>query len=192
MTEQAGRVEEPQARGPRVVVGVDGSAGARAALRFAVEDAVRRGVPVEAVTSHRPPEAWMDFDAIGDFQYDEATAAAVQRAETFIGEVLREIPEPHPEIHVTAVLGSAADALIRESAGADLLVVGSRGHGGFSSMLLGSTSMQCTLHASCPVTVVHSPEAHRERLHLRRRTGGEPVRARRRRFRGTAADFAGP
>ena len=192
MTEQAEHVDQPQARGPRVVVGVDGSAGARAALRFAVEDAVRRGAPVEAVTAHRPPEAWMDFDAIGDFEYDRAEAEAVQRAETFIAEVLRDIPEPHPEIHVTAVLGAAADALIRESAGADLLVVGSRGHGGFSSMLLGSTSLQCTLHAACPVTVVHSPEAHRERLHLRRRTDGERVRARRRRFRGATADFAGP
>jgi nucleotide-binding universal stress UspA family protein len=193
MTEQAARVQEPQARGPRVVVGVDGSVGARAALRFAVEDAVRRGVPVEAVISHHPPEAWMDFDAIGDFRYDEAEAAARQRAETTIAEVLRDVPEPHPEIHVTAVLGSAADALIRESAGADLLVVGSRGHGGFSSMLLGSTSMHCALHAECPVTVVHSPEAHRERLHLRRRrAGGEQVRARRRRFRGATADFTGP
>ncbi|WP_448612429.1 universal stress protein [Geodermatophilus sp. URMC 60] len=192
MTEQAARVEEPQARGSRVVVGVDGSAGARAALRFAIEDAVRRGVPVEAVTSHLPPEAWMDFDVIGERHYEQAEAAAVERAERFIAEVLREIPEPHPVIHVTAVLGSAADALIRESAGADLLVVGSRGHGGFSSMLLGSTSMQCALHASCPVTVVHSPESHRERLHLRRRSGGERVRARRRRFRGATADFSGP
>src|SRR3712207_6642475 len=91
MTEQAKRVHEPQAQGRRVVVGVDGSAGARAALRFAVEDAVRRGVPVEAVISHRPPEAWMDFDAIGDFQYDEAEAAARQRAETTIAEVLHEV-----------------------------------------------------------------------------------------------------
>ena len=192
MTEQAERVDQPQARGSRVVVGVDGSAGARAALRFAVEDAVRRGVPVEAVISHRPPEAWMDFDAVGGFDYAEAEAAAVERAETFIAEVLREVPEPHPVIHVTAVLGAAADALIRESNGADLLVVGSRGHGGFSSMLLGSTSMQCALHAPCPVTVVHSPESHRERLHLRRHQGGERVRARRRRFRGATADFTGP
>jgi nucleotide-binding universal stress UspA family protein len=192
MTEQAERVDQPQAGGPRVVVGVDGSAGARAALRFAVQDAVRRGVPVEAVIAHRPPEAWMDFDALGGFDQERAEADAVHRAETLIAEVLRDVPEPHPVIHVTAVLGAAADALIRESAGADLLVVGSRGHGGFSSMLLGSTSMQCALHAPCPVTVVHSPESHRERLHLRRRQGGEQVRARRRRFRGATADFSGP
>jgi nucleotide-binding universal stress UspA family protein len=192
MSEQATGIDAPQARGRRVVVGVDGSAGAQAALRFAVEDAVRRGVPVEAVTSHRPPEAWMDFDAVGGFDYDQAEAEAVERTERFIAEVLHEVPEPHPEIHVTVVLGSAADALIRESAGADLLVVGSRGHGGFSSMLLGSTSMHCVLHASCPVTVVHSSESHHERLHLRRRNGGERVRARRRRFRGATADFTGP
>ncbi|SDO20848.1 universal stress protein [Geodermatophilus sp. DSM 45219] len=192
MSEQAERVDRPQAGGPRVVVGVDGSAGARAALRFAIEDAVRRDVPVEAVIAHRPPEAWMDFDALGGFDQERAEADAVQRAETLIAEVLRDVPEPHPVIHVTAVLGAAADALIRESAGADLLVVGSRGHGGFSSMLLGSTSMHCALHAPCPVTVVHSPESHRERLHLRRRQGGEQVRARRRRFRGATADFSGP
>ena len=192
MTEQAERAEGPQARGRRVVVGVDGSAGARAALRFAVEDAVRRGLPVEAVIAHRPPETWMDFDGIGDVEYDRATAEAVERAETFIAEVLRDVPEPHPVIHVTAVLGSAADALIRESAGADLLVVGSRGHGGFSTMLLGSTSMQCTLHAACPVTVVHSPETHHERLHLRRRDSGEGLRARRSRLRGALADFTRP
>jgi nucleotide-binding universal stress UspA family protein len=192
MTEQAEQVDAPQARGSRIVVGVDGSAGARAALRFAIEDAVRRGVPVEAVASHRPPEAWMDFDAVGGFDHDRAAAETVERTERFIAEVLHEVPEPHPEIHVTAVLGSAADALVRESAGADLLVVGSRGHGGFSTMLLGSTSMQCVLHASCPVTVVHSSESHRERLHLRRRNSGERVRARRRRFRGATADFTGP
>ena len=72
-------------------------------------------------------------------------------------------------------MGAAADVLIMESHGADLLVVGSRGHGGFTSMLLGSVSMHCAMHASCPVTVVHSPEAHRQRLHLRRSSEGVPV-----------------
>ncbi len=190
MTEQAEQIDRPQARGSRVVVGVDGSAGARAALLFAIEDAARRGVPVEAVIAHRPPEVWMDFDAVGGVDHGQAEAEAVQRAETFIGEVLREVPEPHPGIHVTAVLGSAADGLIRESAGADLLVVGSRGHGGFASMLLGSTSMQCVLHAPCPVTVVHSPESHGDRLHLRRQEG-ERVRTRRSLFRRSTSGSGG-
>jgi nucleotide-binding universal stress UspA family protein len=163
MTEQAGE----RSRGPRVVVGVDGSPGARAALRFALEDAARRGVPVEAVTAYRPPEVWMDFYAVDDVEADRVRDVAVEKAEAFVAEVVGEVPQP-PEVRVRAVMGTAAEALIRESAGADLLVVGSRGHGGFSSMLLGSVSMQCALHATCPVTVVHSPEAHRHRLGLRR------------------------
>ena len=61
---------------------------------------------------------------------------------------------------------------MRESHGADLLVVGSRGHGGFHNMLLGSTSIQCATHATCPVTVVHSPEARRHRLRLHRERHG--------------------
>jgi nucleotide-binding universal stress UspA family protein len=165
MTEQA---TEERDRGPRVVVGVDGSSGARAALRFALEDAVRRGVPVDAVAAYRPPDVWMDFYAVDDLEVDRQRAAAVERAEAFVADVLRELSGPAPEVRVRAVMGAAAEALIRESAGADLLVVGSRGHGGFSSMLLGSVSMQCALHAPCPVTVVHSPEASRHRLRLRR------------------------
>ena len=159
--------EEP--RGPRVVVGVDGSSGGRAALLFALQDAARRGVPVDAVWSYRPPDYWMDFYAVGTYAPDAARTAALERARDFVTEVTRESPQPPPEVRVRVAMGTAADVLIRESHGADLLVVGSRGHGGFSSMLLGSVSMQCAMHASCPVTVVHSPEAHRERLHLRRR-----------------------
>ena len=54
-------VDPEAARGPRVVVAVDGSAGSRAALRFAMDDAVRRGVPVEAVVADRSPDSWTDF-----------------------------------------------------------------------------------------------------------------------------------
>ena len=150
-----------------MVVGVDFSAGARAALLFALEDAARRGVPVEAVTAYRPPDYWMDFYAVGTYQPDQVRGAAVDRLRQFVTEVLAE--RRSPRRWCTCTSRSAPDVLIEESHGADLLVVGSRGHGGFASMLLGSVSMQCALHASCPVTVVHSPEAHRERLHLRRR-----------------------
>jgi nucleotide-binding universal stress UspA family protein len=161
--------EDEAPRGPRVVVGVDFSPGARAALLFALQDAARRGIPVEAVTAYRPPDYWVDFYAIGStFQPDQARAAALEQLRDFVAEVVPEGPQPPPQVHLRAVLGTPADVLILESHGADLLVVGSRGHGGFTSMLLGSVSMQCTVHASCPVTVVHSPEARHERLHLRR------------------------
>jgi nucleotide-binding universal stress UspA family protein len=163
---QIGEPDEP--RGPRVVVGVDFSSGARAALLFALHDAVRRGVPVQAVSSYRPPDYWMDFDAVGTYQPADVRDAALIRLRAFVDEVLPDGPQPGPEVRQTVAMGTAADVLIRESHGADLLVVGSRGHGGFASLLLGSVSMHCALHASCPVTVVHSPEAHRDRLHLRR------------------------
>jgi nucleotide-binding universal stress UspA family protein len=163
-------------RGPRVVVGVDGSPGARAALRFALEDAVRRGVPVDVVSAHRPADTWMDHYMTGEYASERARAAALERAEGFVAEVVRDGPQPPPEVHTRVAVGTAADVLLRESAGADLLVVGSRGHGGFSSVLLGSVSMQCALHAPCPVTVVHSPESQAHRLRLRReRAARAPV-----------------
>jgi nucleotide-binding universal stress UspA family protein len=177
MTEKTGPVievdEQGGDRGPRVVVGIDFSAGARAALLFALHDAARRGVPVEAVTAYRPPDYWMDFYAIASYQPDQIRTGALDRLRTFVTDVLAEGPQPPPVVRLHAAMGTAADVLIMESHGADLLVVGSRGHGGFTHMLLGSVSMQCAQHASCPVTVVHSPEAHRERLHLRRNRRSE-------------------
>jgi nucleotide-binding universal stress UspA family protein len=163
------RIVDEVVRGPHVVVGIDFSTGARAALLFALDDASRRGVPVEAVTTYRPPDYWLDFYAVGTFRPDQARSTAVDRLRQFVTDVMAEGPQPPPVVHLHVAVGTAADVLVEESHDAQLLVVGSRGHGGFASMLLGSVSMQCALHASCPVTVVHSAEARRERLHLRRR-----------------------
>ena len=167
-------------RGPRVVAAVDGSAGSRAALKFAVADATRRGVPVEAVVAYRWPDYLVDFDVMGGAETERMRARlrddAEQRVRTMVDEITGSAEEPVPEIAIRAMHGSPGDVLVRASEGANLLVVGSRGHGGFSSVLLGSTSMQCALHATCPVTVVHSPEArhHRLRLHRERRAA-EPA-----------------
>ncbi|UOY03142.1 universal stress protein [Blastococcus sp. PRF04-17] len=120
------------------------------------------------MTAFRPPDAWMDFYAVDTGQVEQVRTAALDRLRAFVDDIVAEGPTPGPVVRLHAVMGVAADVLIGASHGADLLVVGSRGHGGFASMLLGSVSMHCALHASCPVTVVHSPEAHRERLHLRR------------------------
>jgi nucleotide-binding universal stress UspA family protein len=168
--------------GPRVVAAVDGSAGSRAALQFAVADAARRGVPVEAVIAYNPPDYMVDFDVMGGAEVERIRTRmrtdAEQRVRAMVDELTASAEGPVPDIAVRAAHGSAADVLVRASDGASLLVVGSRGHGGFSSALLGSTSMQCALHATCPVTVVHSPEArhHRLRLHRERRAT-ERVRA---------------
>ena len=159
-------------RGPRVVAAVDGSAGSKAALRFALEDAARRSVLVEAVIAYRTPDPWEDYTATGSAEEERLRNTLRSRHEdkvrAMVDEVVRGLPGPPPDVQVRAALGSPADVLIRESQGADLLVVGSRGHGGFHARLLGSASMQCVLHATCPVTVVHSPEARRHRLRLHR------------------------
>jgi nucleotide-binding universal stress UspA family protein len=172
MTDEVARMTavdgEEESRGHRVVVGIDYSTGAKAALLFALHDAARRGVPLEAVVAYRPPDYWMDFYAVSTYKPEKVRSAALEHGQAFVDRILPEGPQPPPEVRVRASMGIAADVLIHESHGADLLVVGSRGYGGFASMLLGSVSMQCALHASCPVTVVHSPEAHQERLHRRR------------------------
>lgn len=171
--------DEAGMRGPRVVAAVDGSAGSEAALRFAMEDAARRGVPVEAVVAYRPPDYWTDLNVVGPEDADRMRARlrseTGSRVRALVDRVTATLPSPAPQVTVLALHGAPAEVLVRESHGADLLVVGSRGHGGFASMLLGSTSMQCALHATCPVTVVHSPEAHRHRVHLRRRREPAPV-----------------
>jgi nucleotide-binding universal stress UspA family protein len=65
-------------------------------------------------------------------------------------------PDPEVEVETVAVHGSAAHSLVEAAANADLLVVGSRGHGGFAGLLLGSVSQQCAHHAPCPVVIVRA------------------------------------
>lgn len=177
------QVEAEAVGGSRVVVAVDGSPGSRAALRFALEDAARRGVPVEAVIAYRGPELYEDYDAIASREEEQLRATLRSRheakARAAVEEVARGMSGPLPDVQVRAAVGSPADVLVRESHGADLLVVGSRGHGGFQAMLLGSTSIQCAMHATCPVTVVHSPEARSHRLRLHRDRREEPKGERR-------------
>ena len=135
----------------RIVVGVDESAGAASALRWAVHESETRGWPLTAVL------AW-DFvnqhHATGekrfDPEYGEADALAALNAiiARAIGANRTAAVEPK------VVCDLAAPALIDTADGADLLVVGARGLGGFRSLLLGSVSQQCLHHATCPVAVV--------------------------------------
>jgi nucleotide-binding universal stress UspA family protein len=142
---------------PRIVVGVDGSPGSRAALVHALRDAARRDASVEVVAAYAPPEYWMPLYGPPAISLDEIRAGIRQNAAEFVQGVTDQLEEvlPHmPTVTITAVTSGAADALVDAAKGADLLVVGSRGHGGFSSLVLGSVSLQCVLHAPCPVTVV--------------------------------------
>ena len=146
----------------RVVVGVDGSDGARAALRWAIKEAHLRGATVEALC------VW-SFPVPTGLPYAEIQGIAAedfqQRAQaTLAVEVDKALAEEGLDVPVTQrVLMSHPVVALREAAeDADLLVVGTRGRGGFAGLLLGSTSRECAQHAPCPVVIVPTPESGSE------------------------------
>ncbi|MFD4951376.1 universal stress protein [Streptomyces sp. NPDC058451] len=134
----------------RVVVGVDGSPSSCAALRWAAEYARLVGGVMEAI------HAWDTPSAIGwtgpaiDPEFD------LEQARERFAEGLRGVFGDDRPAHLVEYLveGDPSEVLIRASAGADVLVVGSRGRGGFARAMLGSVSQRCAQHAACPVVVV--------------------------------------
>ncbi len=137
--------------GGRIVVGVDGSETSQRALAFAVEEAKRRGAELEAVIAYR----WVAYYPGLEFAMvpPQSRAKVEVEALAVLLEAVAHLPaDQQPE--TVAVEGSASSALLERAEGADLLVVGSRGHGGFTGLLLGSTSHQVVSHAPCPVVVV--------------------------------------
>jgi nucleotide-binding universal stress UspA family protein len=137
-------------REQRIVVGVDGSDSSKAALRWAIRQAKLTGRSVDAVTAWHYPPAY-GWAPVADGTIDFEGEAKKTLAET-LGEVSGLDPEVPVRPQVTE--GHPADVLLRAARGADLLVVGSRGHGGFASALLGSVSLNCVLRAHCPVLVL--------------------------------------
>jgi len=142
----------------RIVVGVDGSPGSEAALRWALKLAHETGARLEAVAAWELTYGWID-GYWPDIQRwsKEAAAAATELLEKAIAAAAHDRPEGAETIR-TVVEGPPAQVLLDRSKGADLLVVGSRGRGGFTGLLLGSVSQQCVHHARVPVAVVPQPE----------------------------------
>ncbi|MGA8457096.1 MAG: universal stress protein [Streptosporangiaceae bacterium] len=138
--------------GHRIVAGVDGSASSLAALHWAIRQAELTGSRVDAVLAWQPPAAsglgWGAAMA-GQTEYAEL-------AEKALAQAIDQVANPACPVKVRPMVGegNAAQVLLDASAGADLLVVGSRGHGGFASALLGSVSQHCTHHAHCLVVVI--------------------------------------
>ncbi|MGC8627076.1 MAG: universal stress protein [Acidimicrobiales bacterium] len=138
-----------------IVVGVDGSPSSSLALEWAIAEAVRCSGDLEVAVAWEPPDAGLEAY---EYEPSEPTAEvlAYQRARR-VAEVSAEQARrqlPADRVHVAVLEGGAAEQLVMRSADADVLVVGSRGRGGFAGLLLGSVSHQCTSHASCPVVVV--------------------------------------
>ena len=135
----------------RIVVGVDGSAPSKAALAWAVKQAALTGAVVEAVMAWEFPVTYGGYmmPVPDDVDYAGIAAKVVAGA---IAEVCA--PGEPAKIRSTVAEGHAAQVLLDAADGAELLVVGSRGHGGFTGALLGSVSQHCAQHATCPVVVI--------------------------------------
>jgi nucleotide-binding universal stress UspA family protein len=139
----------------QVVVGSDGSACARAAVGFAFEEASLRQWGLLVVHAWAPP-------AVPGGRADRPRPGDVEAIETagarLLAETLAEWEDKYPDVQVQrrVLQTNPAKALVAESATAGLVVVGSRGRGGFAGLLLGSTSRVVLHHASCPVAVVHA------------------------------------
>jgi nucleotide-binding universal stress UspA family protein len=134
----------------RVIVGVDGSPESKQALRWAARYANSSGARLIAVTAWEYPATlgWNSWPQ----EWDPSAASRTTLANT-VDEVFGTHPPKDLELLVRQ--GSAAGALLEESKGALLLVVGSRGHGGFAGMLMGSVSANVAEYADCPVLVMH-------------------------------------
>lgn len=140
----------------RIVVGVDGSDNAGAALTWAVEHASGRDAELEVVLAWMEPVSGGIAGAMVMPDVSSLRDAHQAELDRIVDAVRRDATDL--SISGRLVHGAASSALRDAAADADLLVVGSRGHGGFAGLLLGSVSHQVVSHAPCPVVVVPSPE----------------------------------
>ncbi len=144
--------------GASVLVGIDGSPCSLAALDAAAEHAARHGGDLHVVTAHTPPsprswdETYATLARPGDPPVDPSRAAADDVLARARGRVAER--QPGLTARTTAAQGGPADVLVRLAADAAMLAVGSRGHGGFAGLLLGSVSRRVVHRAPCPVFVV--------------------------------------
>ena len=139
-------------RSNRIVVGVEGSKGSKNALRWALEEARHRNAVVDVVTAYLPTYV----PAAPDFGYVPLDPIdLVEEVRKMQDAVIDEVASSSKiQIERKLLKGRAADTLIMASEGAAMLIVGSRGRGGFRGLLLGSVSQQIAQHASCPVVIV--------------------------------------
>lgn len=139
-----------------IVVGVDGSDESKEALRWAVDEARLRGDTLHATYVWSYPYPYVSAPLLAPPVSTIAISDVRESAEAMLDSVLDEVlgDAPGVEVERAAVEGVPALVLVEAAKGADLLVLGSRGHGGFSGLLLGSVSQQCAHHAECPVVIV--------------------------------------
>src|SRR5215469_12744362 len=142
-----------------IVVGIDGSHNASRALEWAMAEAAVRKAHLTVLTVHSVPASYWTGAPVmlpGD---DDKVAEVRKAAEAAVAATAAKLGASQPEsVTVTAINGFPTQALVDASKDSDLLVVGARGGGGFSVLMLGSVSNQVVHHSACPVVVVPAGE----------------------------------
>jgi nucleotide-binding universal stress UspA family protein len=150
-------VLEYKSRVEKIVAGVDGSDTSKDALRWALEETRLRQARLQVVHAWEPPPPFPDVAPAPSpaFEVVELLPALQRSAEDLVKRVVEEVAGDDPGIQVEtlAVEGPAASVLVDAARDAQLLVVGSRGHGRFASLLLGSVSQALAHHAPCPLVI---------------------------------------
>ncbi|MGN6609684.1 MAG: universal stress protein [Jatrophihabitans sp.] len=143
---------KPDRERPHIVVGVDGSPGSKDALRWAARLGSALDARIDAITS---------FEITSTYGWSGLPPYEPEIAEKLLTEAVDEVfgSDRPAGLRLLAETGSPAYALIQASHTALMVIVGSRGHGGFTGLLLGSVSAKVAEHAACPVLVVHGTAA---------------------------------
>ena len=144
-----------------IIVGADGSRHSQRALEWAMREAAAHHVPLTVVSVYRSYQ--QDVGFWGDRDRDLAGAEHARTlAQEQTDKALSQLGDLQPpSLNVKAVHGLPAEELMKAAEGADMLVVGARGAGGFARLHLGSVSTQLTHHAHCPVVVIPPDDLHR-------------------------------
>ena len=139
---------------PGIIVGVDGSGHSRHALEWAINEAAIRHAPLTVLTVQQAIIGYWGAPVVypGDAELAEhARKIAQDETDTALGKLAAET---RPPVTVLAVIGAPGEEILGAAKDADMIVVGSRGAGGFKKLLLGSVSTHVTHHAHCPVVVI--------------------------------------
>ena len=139
---------------PGITVGIDGSDHSQRALEWAIKEAAIRNTPLTVLAVHQVAgNHWTSNPEIYPADAPEAEKMR-QSAQELVQKLIEASGGPGPSVTVRAVSGIAAQELIKASNDSDLVVVSSRGGGGFARLMLGSTSGQVVQHSACPVVVI--------------------------------------
>lgn len=141
-------------RTPVIVVGVDGSAQSSAALQWALQESACRGARVEAMLTYYHEPVFVPATSMGLHPYGERPQRHPAQELHANVQLARAAVPNAPDVTEVVEVGDAADHLVEASRHAELLVIGTRGHGPIVGAVLGSVAAKCLRHAECPVVVI--------------------------------------